>query len=172
MMVILLSLGAAMGYAISSVLQQRAAATEPASHAMKATLLLRLLRRPLWLAGKAVDIVATVLQAIALHLGSLVVVMPLLASGLLFALPLGAAIAGTRLRRRDWQGALALTAGLALFTVAAPNSGGRAGAPRETWLIAGGVVAVVAWMLVGLAHRRFRRHRAALLAAVGGVLYA
>jgi drug/metabolite transporter (DMT)-like permease len=171
-MVILLSLGAAMGYAISSVLQQRAAAAEPAGYAMKATLVLRLLRRPLWLAGKAVDIIATILQAIALHLGTLVVVEPLLASGLLFALPLGAAVAGTRMGRRDWQGAFALTAGLALFTLAAPNSGGRAEAPIVTWCITGGVVALASWVLVGLAQRRLRAHRAPLLAAVGGLLYA
>jgi drug/metabolite transporter (DMT)-like permease len=171
-MVVLLSLGAALGYAISSVLQQRAAASQPAGHGMRATLIIRLLRRPLWLAGKAVDIVATILQAIAIHLGSLIVVEPLLASGLLFALPLGAAVAGTRLRRQDWQGALVLTAGLALFTVAAPDTGGRAGAPIGTWCLLGAVVAVAGSGLVALAHRQFQRHRAALLAASGGLLYA
>jgi drug/metabolite transporter (DMT)-like permease len=171
-MVILLSLGAAMGYAISSVLQQRAAAREPAGHAMKASLVLRLLRRPLWLAGKAVDVVATVLQAIAIHLGSLIVVEPLLASGLLFALPLGAAVAGTRLRRQDWQGALALTAGLAVFTAAARNSGGRQGAPLVTWCLLGGVLATATWVLIALAQNRFPSHRAPLLAAAGALLYA
>ena len=171
-MVILLSLGAAMGYAISSVLQQRAAAREPMGHAMKASLVLRLLRRPLWLAGKAVDVVATVLQAIAIHLGSLIVVEPLLASGLLFALPLGAAIAGTRLRRQDWQGALALTAGLAVFTAAARNSGGRQGAPLVTWCLLGGLLATATWVLIALAQNRFPSHRAPLLAAAGALLYA
>jgi drug/metabolite transporter (DMT)-like permease len=171
-MVVLLSLGAALGYAISSVLQQRAAASQPAGYAMRATLIVRLLRRPLWLAGKAVDIVATILQAIAIHLGSLIVVEPLLASGLLFALPLGAAVAGTRLGRQDWQGALALTAGLAVFTVAAPDTGGRAAAPIGTWCVLGVVVAVAGWALVTLAHRGLKRHRAALLATVGGLLYA
>src|SRR5450755_2763128 len=75
--VVLLGLAAAAGYAISSVLQQRAAAAEPQGSSLRITLLLRLARRPWWLAGKAVDVVATVLQAIAIHLGSVVQVEPL-----------------------------------------------------------------------------------------------
>ena len=53
-------------------------------------LLTRLVTKPLWLAGIAADGLAFVFQFVALGHGSLILVQPLLVSGLLFALPLGA----------------------------------------------------------------------------------
>ena len=46
-------------------------------------------------------------------------VQPLLVCGLLFALPLGAAWAGRKLRRRDWIAALLVCSGLAVFLLVA-----------------------------------------------------
>jgi drug/metabolite transporter (DMT)-like permease len=170
--VVLLALLAAAGYATSSVLQQRAAAAEPQGSSLRITLLLRLARRPWWLAGKAVDVLATVLQAVAIHLGSVVQVEPLLASGLLFALPLGARLAGRRLQSRDWLGALGLTSGLALFMAVTRSSGGRSNATAGLWLTAGAIVAVIVIVMVAVAQDAARPHRPAWLAGAGGVLYA
>jgi drug/metabolite transporter (DMT)-like permease len=170
--VVVLALLAAAGYAVSSVLQQRAAAAEPQGSARRLTLLLRLVRRPWWLAGKAVDVLATILQAIAIHLGSVVQVEPLLASGLLFALPLGARLAGRRLQARDWFGAVALTSGLAVFMAVTRSSGGRNDATPTVWLTAGALVAVLVVAMLAVAHDEGRRHRPAWLAGAGGLLYA
>ena len=61
---------------------------------MRPSLLLRLVRRPMWLAGTAADWSGFGLQALALGMGSILVVQPLLCTGLLFALPIGAAWRG------------------------------------------------------------------------------
>ena len=63
---------------------------------MRPGLLWRLIQRPMWLLGTLADWSGFGLQAIALGLGSLIVVQPLLCTGLLFALPLGAAWQGRR----------------------------------------------------------------------------
>ena len=81
--------------------------------------------RPIWLAGTAGDTLGYVAQAIALALGSLVLVQPLLATSLLFALPLGAWWAGRRLRRSDGVWALVLTAALGVFLVSGQPHRGR-----------------------------------------------
>ena len=44
-------------------------------------------RKPVWLLGIGLDVSAYLLEAAALHEGSVVTVAPLLVSGLLFALP-------------------------------------------------------------------------------------
>jgi hypothetical protein len=169
---VLLCLAAAAGYAVSSVLQQRAAAAEARRYTLRPSLLVRLARRPWWLAGKAADVVATVLQAIAIHIGTVVLVEPLMAAGLLFALPLGARMSGRRLAGRDWLGGLALTGGLALFVVLTGSAGGRNGAPVTTWLTAGAVVGLLVVVAVVMFQRDRGPHRAAWLAGAGGVLYA
>jgi hypothetical protein len=84
-----LALAAAILSALGTVLQQRVAATATGTQAMRAGFLLRLARQPLWLVGIAVDVAGFVCQAAALGLGRIVVVQPLLASSVVFALPFG-----------------------------------------------------------------------------------
>lgn len=90
-MPVILALLSAMAFATASVLQQRAARDVPESLAMRPGLLWRLVRSPMWLAGTVADLSGFGLQALALGLGSLIVVQPVLCTGLLFALPIGAA---------------------------------------------------------------------------------
>ena len=73
-MVIVLALLAAVAYAVSSVLEQRAASEVPEEHALRPGLLLRLVRRPMWLIGTLVDWMGFGFQALALGLGSLILV--------------------------------------------------------------------------------------------------
>src|SRR6202011_2170047 len=94
-------------YALASVLQHRAAIAQPQDKSLHLGLLARLVTKPLWLAGIAADGLGFVFQFVALGHGSLILVQPLLVSGLLFALPLGAWLAHTRLGRQDWIGAAA-----------------------------------------------------------------
>src|SRR4051812_21570046 len=82
LMAVFFSLVAAFGYAVASVLQQRAATAVPAEYSMRIGLLTRLIRRPLWLAGMAADLAAFGFEALALGLGTLAVVQPILVLGL------------------------------------------------------------------------------------------
>ena len=103
LMAIVLALAAALLFALGSALQRRIA--------VEGSSLLALVRRPPWLAGIAADAAGYAAQAAALAVGRLAVVQPLLASTLVFALPLER----RRVRRSELAAALAVAAGLALF---------------------------------------------------------
>ena len=85
---ILLAIAGGFTYALAAVLQQRVAAEQPSELSLSFKLIVELFKRPLWLLGTALDVCAYVLEAAALGVGSVVIVGPLLVSGLLFAIPL------------------------------------------------------------------------------------
>jgi drug/metabolite transporter (DMT)-like permease len=92
--------------------------------------------RVVWLLGMGADAAGYLGQAAALAVGRLAVVQPLLASSLIFALPLGAAFDRRRVTRGELLAALAVAGGLALFLIGAQPSGGGEDASTGAWLIA------------------------------------
>jgi drug/metabolite transporter (DMT)-like permease len=171
-MEIVLALAAALLFSLGTVLQQKAGLDEPeTAEGSGAGLLLRMARRPVWLAGIASDGLGFVAQAIALTIGRLAVVQPLLVSSVVFALPLGAKFTGQRIRRADVIAALVVTAALAAFLIFADPSGGRDDAPFGEWLIAGGVSLAVVAPLFLVAQRAKPATKAALLGIATGVLF-
>ncbi|MCA1832324.1 MAG: DMT family transporter [Actinobacteria bacterium] len=166
------AIGSALLYALASVLQQQAAVRIPAGESLRIGLLARLVRRPLWLVGIGCDALGYVLQAVSLALGSLVLVQPLLVTGLLFALPLGARVSRQRMGSHEWSGALSVSAGLALFLIAANPGEGRADAGTSGWIALAAATAV--GVLVALAAARGPQgpRRAASLAAAAGITFA
>ena len=170
-MVVVSALCSAMLYALAAVFQQRAAVNEPREHALRLRLLIGLLQRPLWLAGLACDIGAFVLQFWALDHGSLVLVQPLLVSGLLFALPLGAMISHERMTRDDWIGAALVVIGLSVFLIVAQPDRGNADAVPKVWFLLVVCILSTVGMLIFAAQRSRGSRRAGLLAAAAGTLY-
>jgi drug/metabolite transporter (DMT)-like permease len=132
-------------------------------------LLLRLVRRPLWLLGVGADFVAFGLQAAALSRGALVIVEPLVATSLVFSLVIVAALSHTRLNGREVGAAFLVVAGLSVFlVVAAPEVDSHDVADASSWIVCGLVlwglvVAVSAWAL----SRRGRSRAGALAIAAG-----
>lgn len=165
------ALGAALLFAVASVLQQRAASEAPGGERLHLSLMWHLVRRPLWLVGYLADWGAFGLQAVALGAGSLLVVQPLLATGLLFSLPIAARWSGRRLGRTDWVAAVALCAGLAGFLTVGNPTGGRDAAPFVDWALAGGIVAALGAVLVTIALRYQGARRATPLALATGISY-
>jgi drug/metabolite transporter (DMT)-like permease len=165
------ALGSALMYALASVLQQRFASAQPADQSLRLGLLARLVRNPGWLLGLAFDITGYGLQFVALGHGTLVVVQPLLVCGLLFALPMGAAWAGRRLRLVDWVAALMVCAGLAVFLIVAAPDAGHDDVRPAVWVLlltsAGGAVVV----LLALCHGRAAWQRAVLMSGAAGIVY-
>ncbi len=171
MLEISLALVAAFLFALGTVLQQKGTLQEPKSEALEAGLLLRLLRRPVWLLGIVVDALGYVAQAAALGIGRLVIVQPLLVTTVVFALPLGRRLTAQRVGRREWLGALAVTVGLAVFLLVSNPTGGKDDAPFGDWLVAGGICFGVAAALVVAGLRRRAGVKAALFGTAAGVLF-
>ena len=98
-------------------------------------------------------------------------VQPLLVSGLLVALFLGARWSGRALTGTEWAGSIALCAALAVFLVEASPTGGTSAAPFAEWVrVAGPVLGGVALFVV-LATRVDGRVRAGLLGCAAGGLF-
>ena len=139
----LIALFAAFAFALGTVIQQREAMKVSDEEAESAGFLLKLARRPAWVAGIAADAVGFIGQAVALGLGRVIVVQPLLATSVVWALPLGAKLSGQKVVRRDIVAAIVVTAGLGAFLVISDPTGGRDDAPIRAWLVAGGAVCAV-----------------------------
>jgi drug/metabolite transporter (DMT)-like permease len=165
------ALVAAACYALSTAAQYRAARQETRYRTLDPRLLLRLLHRPLWLAGWVPDLAATGLQAAALRFGPIALVQPLLASGLFLAILLEAALSRRRPRRRDLLAVALSATGLAGFLAAAQPGEGVTDPTRSAWLaVLAGCAGVVAGCL-GAARFLAGSARAALVGVAAGVLY-
>jgi drug/metabolite transporter (DMT)-like permease len=172
-MVVAFALLSALLYAAASVAQQRAASTAPRDQSLRIGLLVYLLRQPLWVAGALADIAGFGCQFIALDRGSLVVVQPLLVSGLLFALPIGAALTHQRLTRRDWLGTGAVVTGLSLLLIFGNPDRGRADTTTAAWIVIAILTLLPTAVLVAVGRdpRTSPGARAAVLAAGAGLVY-
>jgi drug/metabolite transporter (DMT)-like permease len=168
---VVLALAAALCFSLGTVLQGQVAATASEEEARRAGFLLRLARRPRWLAGIAADALGFVAQASALAIGRLVVVQPLLATSVVFSLPLGAKLGGRRVARRDMLAALAVTAGLGVFLVVADPSGGREDATAAAWIVSFAATGVICAALALAARGRPPARRAGLIGAAAGILF-
>jgi drug/metabolite transporter (DMT)-like permease len=169
---VVLALGAGLCYATAAVVQQRVAAQQPAELSLSLRLIVQLARRPLWLAGIAVDIFAYLMEAAALGVGSVVVVGPLLASGLLFALPFASFRTGRRVTRREMIPAVMVTAGLALYVGVGAPGGNASHASRLEWAVAAAGVALGAGIAVFLGRRTLEPGRRAVYYGLAtGIVY-
>jgi drug/metabolite transporter (DMT)-like permease len=170
-LVVLLAVLAAVFLAIGIVVRQRATMDVPQEHGVSSVMFLTLLRRPLWWGGTAAAVAGFVFQALALANGSLLLVQPILVSGLLFALPLSARLAHRRVTRGEWVWAMVLTAALAVFVVLAKTRPGD----YEASLALSALVAVICTAAVSacvlVATRTMGWKRAVLLAVAVGVLF-
>jgi len=170
--VLALSLAAAFLYALTSVLQHSAMRVIPAERSMRPRMLIDLLRHPRWLLSNVVDAGGYVLQFLALRAGSLVVVETLLVTGLLFAMPLGAAASHRRPQRLDWLATVAVVAGLCGFLVAGRPETGAGNTSRTGWIVTAVAAGVVIAVLVLVAERGRPQWKAPALGAATGVVFA
>lgn len=164
---------AAMGNATASVLQRKAARTEPddGPAATSWAMIWSLAHKPVWFAGIAAIIVGVGLQAGALATGPIALVQPILVLELAFTLLLAAAVFHSRLHAREWTAIAGMTVGLALLLYCLQPAGGDPRAtPTAVSVLAIGVTLAAAAGLLALARRDRHRHsrRAAYLGAATG----
>jgi drug/metabolite transporter (DMT)-like permease len=168
---VLLAVLAAVFLAIGIVVRQRATMDVPQEHGVSSVMFLTLLRRPLWWGGTAAAVAGFVFQALALAKGSLLLVQPILVSGLLFALPLSARLAHRRVTRGEWAWAMVLTAALAVFVLLAKTSPGDYEASLALSALVAVICTAAVCACVVVATRTMGWKRAVLLAVAVGVLF-
>jgi hypothetical protein len=86
---LVVGLGSATGFAVSNALQHRVAGTVPPSVHRAVAVLGHLARQPTWVVATCLSFTALLLHALALHLGSIALVQPLMLVGVVLAVPSG-----------------------------------------------------------------------------------
>ena len=162
----------ASGFAVANALQHRVAGTVPLEVHKASAVLGYLARRPQWLAATGISCLAMVCHALALRLGSITLVQPLMLVGVVLAVPLRAAM---ERQRPPWAAVRAVgvtTAGLALFLSFADlhGSGGPARTGAAFGLVLAGL-AVAPPLALWANHRLGPRAHAALLGCTAGLMF-
>jgi drug/metabolite transporter (DMT)-like permease len=174
LLVVLLGLSAAVLLSVAAALQQhaahRAAGTDTGGPLPLLRVAHRLVRSPIWVSGQVTSALGAGVQAVALHLGSVGLVQPLLATQLLFALPLGARRSRRWPRARDWLAAGAIVGALALFLTVRGAVPAHGHSDRHRLLAALAATIVLAGLTVTIATTKLGRRGYATLLAVGGAL--
>lgn len=142
---VLLGLAAAIAFEASYLLMAaQARRAEPAARP-DATFLIRLARRPWWLAAMALNGVAFALEVVALRHVSLVVVQPLLGVGLLGLVIASRFVLGEPVGPREIAGALLVAIGATLVVIGAPRGTARFSADLATTLVVVALASVLAF---------------------------
>lgn len=167
----ILAILAALAFALGAVLQQRGTLQTDAPEG-DPRFLGEIIRKPVWLAGGALQACGWVLQAAALETGSLVVVQSLVALSLVFALPLGAWITNQHIGRRSILGASATLVGIVLFVALGQPQGGIDQPTAAAWLVSGLLMAALMLLLAWQGRQRRGAMSAALFATAAGISFA
>ncbi len=144
-------------------LEARSVSTE---HAMRPSLLGRLLRRRRWLLATAMALLGFPFQVLALSLVPISVVQPALAAGLLLLLAMGAHILGERVGRREILATLAIIVGISGASIAAPEQSSSHAGPLALTLVLVPLAALAAAPLA------VRRSPSLLMVLAAGCAYA
>jgi drug/metabolite transporter (DMT)-like permease len=135
----LLALVAALISGVGDVVRQRSAQEITDEQVGHVELLRMSLRDRRWWLGAVAAVASAALQAVALGLGSVVLVQALQVTALLFALPVYVYLTKHRLTRQEWVWALLLASAVAVFIAVGEPAAGYQRASLQSWA----VVAVV-----------------------------
>jgi hypothetical protein len=138
-----MALLAAFANAVASVCQRLGVEDAPSTKGPSMGLVRHMVRRPVWIIGFVIMALGYASQAVALHLGGLNVVQPLMVSELVILVFVLWLWYSTPLRPRDLVAALSTALGLGVFLfVSAPSAGTRV-PDNSLWLAVGVVVVLV-----------------------------
>jgi len=140
------AVSAVMAYS-GSALQAHEARQMPDELSLRPGLLLELLQRPLWLLGTAMNILAFVIQVVALSLASLAIVQPTFALGLVVLVVIAAWKLQERVGRQEVIGIGAIIVGLAGLAAVAPRHN-RLPLQPLTAIVLGSALALLAALLL------------------------
>jgi drug/metabolite transporter (DMT)-like permease len=131
----LLALVAALISGVGDVVRQRSAQEITEGEVGHVALLRMSLQDSRWWLGGVAAVVSAALQAVALAMGSVVLVQALQVTALLFALPVYAWMTKHRLTRRQWGWAVVLAVAVAVFVSVGEPTAGYQRASMQTWAV-------------------------------------
>lgn len=161
---IITSIVASCLFGIGASLQRKGVITGTDSGHFSLKSFKRLVMQPTWIVGTAMGIAGSVLQLVALRYGSLLLVMPLLAVGLVIALGFDATMTRVHMPPKAWIFTALTAAGTAVFVVAVGNS--KTTAPHLSSLV--WISAISVTIYVALWHLPGRHTRAPWIMGLGG----
>jgi drug/metabolite transporter (DMT)-like permease len=163
----------AASFGLASAIQQRATKEVPTTGTLDPRLILELIHRPVWVLGIGTVIVGLSLQILALAFGPLVLVQPLLVTGVLFGAVFSALLAHRRVDRLVVLGSLGCVAGLSVFLVLAQPTDASTQLSDDGWTLLPLAIAlgVIVVGCLAVAARFSGPVHVAALAAATGVLY-
>lgn len=168
----LIAVGSAVSFAMSNALQHRAAGTVPSTVKGALPVLGHLSRQPAWLLATCVSFVAVLLHAVALGLGSIALVQPLMLLGVVLAVPLRALLGRTAPSWCEIRAVVVTGAGLAVFVVTAnPRPSGREADPVAWLLFVVGCFILGTGVLHASRSQSSSARQAALLGVGAGVMF-
>ena len=165
------ALCAAFCFALGSLIQQDAA-RQAHSRTLRFGLLVALVHERRWLIGMTITVLSFGIQAVALAFGPLALVQPLVATEVLFALPMIAHRNRRPLRRRGILGGLGVASGMAIFVAVSPPADGVSTPGLLAWAPALAGITALALVSGFMALRTRGTARVIWLAIATAVIYA
>jgi hypothetical protein len=167
-----MALVASFANAIASVCQRLGVEDAPAADGPSLGLVRHMIQRPVWLLGFAIMAFGYAAQAVALHLGALNVVQPIMVSELVILVAVLWLWFSTPLRPRDIAAAVATVLGLGVFLfISSPRVGSKV--PSDAlWLVVGAVTMAFVALFVVLGRRGPPWWRALVLGAGASIGFA
>lgn len=168
----MLALLAAGANALATVLQRIGVEAAGPKAGARRRVIAGVLRQPVWFAGLGLATVSFLLQAIALSLGDLSTVQPVMVTELVFLLVILGIWFHRNLGWREWIGVIGTSIGLGVFLAVSSAVGGHERPQAEDWVLL--LVASVGGIVTAslLTRRGSRSWRAACFGVAGGIAFA
>jgi drug/metabolite transporter (DMT)-like permease len=163
---------AAFGNAIANVMQRKASLQAAPDSVFGLQLMRGLVRNPTWLLGISGMVGSFVLQAVALGLGELSAVEPIITLEVPLTMLVASYVFHTQLGRQEWTSILVMTGGMiALVAALDPMPGDEEHVNHVTYVLAGGGTAATIAVLIIAAQRLNTLWRTAALGAAAGTCF-
>lgn len=163
---------AAGGNAVGNVMQRKASLEEPADRPFDVNFLRDLTRRRVWLLGFSCLIGSFVLQAVALGLGELSAVEPIITLEVPLTVLVASRVFGGHVGRAEWTSIFVMTGGMIVLIASLnPQPGDETHVDHLTYVLAGGGTTAMIALLIAASRRGRPFWRTALLGAAAGTSF-
>jgi hypothetical protein len=152
--------------AASSVLMRRAAGKPDPRMLFHRNFVAAMIKNRMWLGGLGLQVLAAILQGVALYWASLVLVEPLLTMDLVFLMLILHFRFGVHARLREWGAVVAICGGLSTLLVVANPRGGHLEFSGTNWALTSGLIGT--FLIISALYMR-RSESPTLRAGLGGV---